>query len=271
MTTTHAGPRFGCRAWIAIITCLIVILCGSLVLTTSPASAETPAERCARETKAYNNTWAQGWAQSNNRPASEAPPPPVPYVCQNPDTTTPPPEQPSVTAPSIENTPDASDRAGPQVHAPTDIPSPGRPILQGEQEVETFATTPRNTPSRPSPTRVSVDNYDYPVNHIHGQFTDKCGNNVVLRTGYFDGKKGFGQDKAEHKHGLKSTNDIVELIANNECGEAESATTRTYLPTYCVAEGLYEHQRHKATMRAGRATRDPIHGPRLTAGGRRKR
>lgn len=94
----------------------------------APASAETPAERCARETATYNSAWAQSWAASNGKPADLAPPPPVPYVCVDPgpptSSTTPP---PSVTAPGIPSDSNVPETGGPDIgaHAPTDIPDGG--------------------------------------------------------------------------------------------------------------------------------------------------
>lgn len=50
----------------------------------SPAQAETPAERCQRETQAYNDAWKRQWTQTHPIEVAEgktAPPPPVPYRC----------------------------------------------------------------------------------------------------------------------------------------------------------------------------------------------
>lgn len=110
---------------------IITALAGLIMLLTSmsgvgPANGETPAERCARETSAYNAAWATSWAagHAGSSPA-DAPPPPVPYVCverQDPTTT---PTAPTTTAPGLPQVTDTG--SGPQVgaHAPTDIPPPG--------------------------------------------------------------------------------------------------------------------------------------------------
>ena len=48
------------------------------------AKAETPEERCKRQTDEYNAAWKRQWAQSHKSEAArgvEAPPPPVPYRC----------------------------------------------------------------------------------------------------------------------------------------------------------------------------------------------
>lgn len=85
----HRRPTRSIRARVAAAAAAAALLGGglSIGLIASPAptaSAETPAERCARETNAYNQAWATSWAAANGQPASQAPPPPVPYVCNNP-------------------------------------------------------------------------------------------------------------------------------------------------------------------------------------------
>ncbi|MCZ4581517.1 hypothetical protein O4158_20995 [Gordonia amicalis] len=119
---------------LAVLVAIGIATISALALTSTPtASAETPAERCARETAAYNSAWAQSWAASNGKPASQAPPPPVPYVCVDPgpptSSTTPP---PSVTAPTIPTETNTPNTGGPNMgaHAPTDIPDAGQtPIV----------------------------------------------------------------------------------------------------------------------------------------------
>lgn len=117
---------------IATVTTIIMAAALVTVLThAGPASAETPAERCARETSAYNSAWAASWAASNpGQSAADAPPPPVPYVCVEPQDPTTTPTSPTTTAPGLPE-PDEQG-SGPNVgaHAPTDIPPPGEtPIV----------------------------------------------------------------------------------------------------------------------------------------------
>lgn len=58
--------------------------------------------RCGRETAAYNAAWANTWAAANNKPASQAPPPPVPYKCGPVPDDAPPPTVPNApNAPEI--------------------------------------------------------------------------------------------------------------------------------------------------------------------------
>lgn len=138
---------------LSVLVVAVATLLGSLVLVVStPAAAETPAERCARETSAYNSAWASSWAASNGRPVSEAPAPPVPYVCHDPGMPTTTSPVPSVTAPTV---PTATDTPGggvqPTVHAPTDIPAPGESPIVGTSE------------ARPEPTR-NVDRQGSPRN-----------------------------------------------------------------------------------------------------------
>ncbi len=65
----------------------------TLIVGGTPASAETPAERCKREASAYNEAWKATWTQANpGKSRNEAPPPPVPHTCRggndDPDSTT---------------------------------------------------------------------------------------------------------------------------------------------------------------------------------------
>ncbi|PZT89535.1 MAG: hypothetical protein DI630_32040 [Gordonia sp. (in: high G+C Gram-positive bacteria)] len=199
--------REGALAAVMVVAVTVLAVLASLVVPADPASAETPAERCARETAAYNSAWAQTWAASNGRPASEAPPPPVPYVCHDPGpTTTTTSQPPVVTAPTVPSDTNVPEGPGPNMgaHAPTDIPPPGStPIVpipttgardlgdDGDRE----GGDPRRTdPSRERPIpdlgsfRHNVDD-DYDTNEIvGGPWEDTCGNKVPLRRGYWNGK-----------------------------------------------------------------------------------
>lgn len=55
----------------------------------------------------------------------------------------------------------------------------------------------------------------YPVNDVIAEATDLDGNHVVLRRGYYDGKRGFGWDKIFHKHGITNPNAFTDLIAHS--------------------------------------------------------
>ena len=55
----------------------------------------------------------------------------------------------------------------------------------------------------------------YPVNDVIAEATDLDGNHVVLRRGYYDGKKGFGWDKIFHKHGITNPNVLEDLISHS--------------------------------------------------------
>lgn len=58
----------------------------------------------------------------------------------------------------------------------------------------------------------------YPVNDVIAEATDLDGNHVVLRRGYYDGKRGFGWDKIFHKHGI--TNPSVRT-SSRHCRAAD--------------------------------------------------
>jgi hypothetical protein len=55
----------------------------------------------------------------------------------------------------------------------------------------------------------------YPVNDVIAEATDLDGNHVILRRGYFDGKRGFGWDKIYHKHGVTNPNVFSDLISHS--------------------------------------------------------
>lgn len=148
---------------------LAIAASGALVVGIGIANAETPAERCKRETTAYNNAWKNTWAQANpGKSPSDAPPPPVPYRCGGGNDDPPPtlspsapedeagtPSAPSTTAPTSE------DRGpGPNLNAPTerrDLEHPGseQPTI-AESRASSASTSPRSaptsTPRTPTPT-----------------------------------------------------------------------------------------------------------------------
>ncbi|MFF1555854.1 hypothetical protein ACFVX3_33090, partial [Rhodococcus erythropolis] len=103
---------------------------GLIVVPATVASAETPAERCARETSAYNSAWAATWTASHPGNPGPAPSPPVPYVCHDPGTA-----PTTTTAPptTTQGLPTAqSPGGGPNVgaNAPTNFPTyNGTPIV----------------------------------------------------------------------------------------------------------------------------------------------
>ncbi|MFW0792138.1 hypothetical protein [Gordonia sp. CPCC 205333] len=142
MKTTPARTRAPITGLLARITAVLAlaVALAIAVLAIPTASAETPAERCARETNTYNTAWKQSWVATHpGKTISDAPAPPVPYTCQNPNTTTP--TTPSTAPPAtLPGTTTATPGPGPNmgVHAPTDIPAPGKtPIVRA----------PRNTTS----------------------------------------------------------------------------------------------------------------------------
>lgn len=91
---------------------LFTLTVGGVPQTLAKEPTAEDIARCEAETAAYNNTWAQGWARHNNRPASEAPPP-VPYKCGPVPDNPAPQDTPDVPdapdAPTI-NIPDIADR-----------------------------------------------------------------------------------------------------------------------------------------------------------------
>ncbi|WP_139026091.1 hypothetical protein [Gordonia neofelifaecis] len=155
---------FGRQFSITVVIGAVIALIVAMVTVHGAASAETPAERCERETNTYNSAWAQSWATANDRPASEAPSPPVPYICHDPGTPTPTtPTQPTMTAPELPTATQTAPGAGPvpTVHAPTDIPEPGdTPIVEAPgRPVRPSA----GVPVRPTPAPAEVTTAEDPA------------------------------------------------------------------------------------------------------------
>ncbi|GAA1481497.1 hypothetical protein GCM10009624_19370 [Gordonia sinesedis] len=253
MTQHSLGRRAAIAA--AMMTTILAMMV-TVIATTSTATAETPAERCARETAAYNAAWAQSWATANGRPASEAPPPPVPYVCRDPGTpTSPTTTPPVVTAPTLPTDTNTPEEPGPNVgaHAPTDIPAPGQsPIVpvpgsrgpevaDGRGQDDRRPSGGRRTPAPQVPSLLESQRHDadkdYPVNEILETYTDKCGNEVILRRGYWnsDANAGRGWDKIYHYHNMRNK-DVIRDTVQSQCGTKDSADGKTlvYRKTFFV-------------------------------------
>ncbi|UXF70028.1 hypothetical protein [Rhodococcus qingshengii] len=140
---------------ISLVTFLVIIVSGV------QANAETPAERCTRETSTYNSAWAASWAASHPGNPGPVPAPPVPYVCVDPGTV-----PTATTAPptTIQGLPTVqSPGGGPNVgaNAPTNFPAyNGTPIVTVPPvpgvSVPTGEVPPSITlPSSPTPTSQS--------------------------------------------------------------------------------------------------------------------
>ncbi|WP_336793173.1 hypothetical protein [Gordonia malaquae] len=135
MTTTHPRSRRR-HDWGTLLAGLIALtaLAAAVLLAISPApaSAETPAERCKRETTAYNNAWKNSWAASHpGKKPSDAPKPPVPYKCGGNNDGPPPTVQPTTTAPE-----ESTKTEVPETTAPSDGPRPALNAPTTRREIE---------------------------------------------------------------------------------------------------------------------------------------
>ncbi|MET9202096.1 hypothetical protein [Gordonia sp. NPDC003585] len=137
------------RLWVAVVVAILAVSVAVVTVValsnSTTAAAETPAERCAREIAAYNAAWKQAWAAAHpGKTVNDAPTPNPPYVCHDPQSTTP---TTTTTTPPIATpgTTTSTPAPGPNItgHAPTDIPTAGpTPIVP----------VPSETPSpRPRP------------------------------------------------------------------------------------------------------------------------
>jgi len=121
-----------------------------LLIGVGVANAETPAERCKRETAAYNNAWKNTWAQANpGKSPSDAPKPPVPYKCGGSDGGAPPTLTPTTSSPA----PTLSEPAKPS-EAPTGSDGPSLNGPTERRDIEHPDTgQPTISERTPSPTR----------------------------------------------------------------------------------------------------------------------
>jgi hypothetical protein len=90
---------------------------------------------------------------------------------------------------------------------------------------DTFLPNPGNgTPRKPK--IQAVDNHTfkqdppplpppYPINEVIAEATDLDGNHVLVRRGYYDGKRGFGWDKAYWRHHVTNANVFNDLISHS--------------------------------------------------------
>lgn len=139
---------------IAGVAAMIFALALALSLTPSPASAETPAERCKRETSAYNAAWAAIGKK-----------PPAPYTCggsnEPPPTLSPttPEETPDETVAPTTSAPAGDDDSGPGMNAPTErreLEHPG----QGQAPIGKPYSSATPSPRRPTETGGQVPTRD---------------------------------------------------------------------------------------------------------------
>ncbi len=145
-------PRRRGRSVAAIVS-LVTVAATVLVGSAGTATGETPAERCARETSAYNATWESTWRASNPGNTGPPPPPPVPYVCHDPGEPTTTTSTPPPTAPGLQ--PTQAPGAGVQGqagNAPGSLPQgDGTDIVPGPTSPS--LTQPATRPSPPVTTR----------------------------------------------------------------------------------------------------------------------
>ena len=149
MNNNTTGVRSLLWAAASVVATIAVMIMLTVVISPPPADAETPAERCKRETTAYNNAWKNTWAQANpGKSPSQAPPPPVPYKCGGGSGGPPPPppttsqEVPGKTGAPTKSAPegdgdgdgDDDDDDGPNLNTPTERrelehPDKGQPAI----------------------------------------------------------------------------------------------------------------------------------------------
>lgn len=144
MTTTHTRNRER-HDWGTLLAGLVALtaLAAAVLLAISlaPASAETPAQRCKRETTAYNNAWKAIGKK-----------PPVPYKCGGNNNTPPPPppltqstkpKPPSATTESTE----PADDSGPSGSTPTVRKDNENGVNPTQPSITGTEPKPRNSPS----------------------------------------------------------------------------------------------------------------------------
>ena len=167
-TTTPRLTR-AAKAALGDIACIAAVTAVAITLIVAPTgNAETPAERCKRETAAYNNTWKQAWVLAHpGTTINDAPAPTPPYTCGQNNQTTPTittpsttEETPTTTTPSETTSATSTDR--PNLTPPTSRNdnangvAPGQPtIANGAPRNEGNSTNPQGLPSSESPSTTS--------------------------------------------------------------------------------------------------------------------
>ncbi|GAA4744877.1 hypothetical protein GCM10023217_12380 [Gordonia alkaliphila] len=153
-------------SFVATIAVVIMLL---VVIGPPPVSAETPAERCKRETTAYNNAWKNTWAQANpGKSPSQAPQPLVPYKCRGGNDGPPPspPPSPSSAAPDPTTEPEkpAPTRGeGPSLNPTTQREEPASGVDQNQSRIgdrdgaRSPSSATRKAPAETPRTRSSSD------------------------------------------------------------------------------------------------------------------
>lgn len=170
------------RTHLAAAAAVLAVAAGTLtiVTSTSTSSAETPAERCERETNDYNRNWENIWRTTHPGDPGPPPPPPVPYQCHDPGpdptppstTTTPGPSSPTTTAPTTTTTaPPTSDTptVDPSGTAPTVAPGP--------------FTLPGQPGPRPGPDAPAVENPDEIAGSACAAARDRIGGQFAAQLG----------------------------------------------------------------------------------------
>lgn len=79
----------------------------------------------------------------------------------------------------------------------------------------------------------AIEGNDY-TNRIMLETSDACGNEVVLRRGYWDNKTGFGWDKIYHKHNVRSLYSLAYFIKHSCPARYEDGRPIYESPVYRV-------------------------------------
>ncbi|MGL4305849.1 MAG: hypothetical protein ACRCSF_06810 [Mycobacteriaceae bacterium] len=157
-----------------------------VVLGSGSASAETPEERCARETATYNNTWENTWRATHPGDVSDPPPPPVPYICgQTSPTTTSATSAPVVTTTAVPTTsrnplapPSGSGATSATLTAPPlqsfTLPGGETPTVTATQ-----STVEQKLTSTTSAPVASSENVEYPL-HKDSNNINKSGPSQII-------------------------------------------------------------------------------------------
>ncbi|MFW0790008.1 hypothetical protein [Gordonia sp. CPCC 205333] len=155
------GPRLLLLVAITVAICAL----GIAAITTGTSAAETPAERCQRETNTYNTTWKQAWVATHpGKSIDDAPAPNPPYKCGE-NNTTPPPSitttsdtpTPSSASPSSSGNASTTPRVGPSLNPPASTSNPAAGVTPGQPTIN--SDTAARSSQRGSATHGNGDKY----------------------------------------------------------------------------------------------------------------
>ncbi|MXP24350.1 hypothetical protein GIY30_23800 [Gordonia sp. HNM0687] len=192
--------------------------------------AETPAERCTRETNAYNQTWKQAWVLAHpGTTIDDAPAPNPPYICHSGDDGG---SAPTITAPSTTETPTNSATAtseapptgvettsnGPDLEPPASTSSPADNVDAGQPTIGSAETSDEIRKL----TDISVRNFNIAIDTLRRQLIRLATQNGETYQQTLDGSWSNAVRAVRYVSGPTIGSGSGD-VDSNECGQPANA------------------------------------------------